>query len=134
MERITTTTGQSARALPTLLAALIFYFIFQLSLNQQRLRKKSWKLKAVSKNNHAKALNDCRPVTLTSLVMESLDKLPINKLLNDTAHLLDLSQFTCMDLLMAVSCCPSPLFCAPMTDGVDLRIVLFKTLLTTQYC
>ncbi len=75
--------------------APIFYYIFQLSLNQQRVPR-CWKQSTVipvAKINHPKVFNDFRPVALTSLVMKSFEKLIKRDLLSKTEHLLDPLQF-----------------------------------------
>lgn len=74
--------------------APIFYHIFQLSLNQQRVPK-CWKQSTVipvAKTTNPRVFNDFRPVALTSLVMKSFEKL-IKRDLIKTEHLLDPQQF-----------------------------------------
>lgn len=55
----------------------IFYYIFQLSLTQQKVPRlwKSSTVIPVAKKNHPVELNDFRPVALTSLVMKSFERL-----------------------------------------------------------
>lgn len=73
----------------------IFFYIFQMSLNQQRVPR-SWKdstIVPVAKTKHPKVLNDFRPVALTSLVMKSFERLMKEELLPHLEPLLDPLQF-----------------------------------------
>ena len=74
---------------------LIFYYIFKLSLSQQRVPK-IWKnstIVPVAKISRPKVLNDFRPIALTSLVMKCFEKLMKKVLLIKTENLLDPQQF-----------------------------------------
>jgi len=56
----------------------IFYYIFQLSLTQQRvprLSNTSTVIPVAKKKKNSVALNDLRPVALTSLVMKGFEKI-----------------------------------------------------------
>lgn len=73
----------------------IFFDIFQMSVNQQRVLR-SWKdstVIPVAKTKHPKALNDFRPVALTSLVMKSFERLMKDALLPHLQPMLDPLQF-----------------------------------------
>lgn len=72
----------------------IFYYIFQLSLTQQKVPR-LWKTSPVIpvvKNNHPVVLNDFRPVALTSLVVKSFERL-LKEILTKVEDSLDPLQF-----------------------------------------
>ena len=73
----------------------IFYYIFKLSLSQQRVPKilKNSTIVPVAKISRPKVLNDFRPIALTSLVMKCFEKLMKKVLLIKTENLLDPQQF-----------------------------------------
>lgn len=73
----------------------IFYYIFNLSLSQQKVPN-LWKRSIIvpaAKSKHPRSLNDFRPIALTSLVMKSFEKLIKAELLKCTEHLIDPLQF-----------------------------------------
>ena len=73
----------------------IFHFIFNLSLQQQRVPK-LWKhstVVPVAKIKTPKAPNDFRPVALTSLIMKSLEKVVKDNILKQVETSLDPLQF-----------------------------------------
>ena len=73
----------------------IFRFIFQMSLNLQKVPR-IWKeatIVPVAKNNTPKTLNDFRPVALTSVVMKSFERIVKCLILNQVHDKLDPLQF-----------------------------------------
>ena len=73
----------------------IFYFIFSLSLQQQKVPN-LWKhatIVPVAKTKNPATLNDFRPVALTSLIMKTLEKIIKHEVQTQVESLLDPMQF-----------------------------------------